>query len=70
MWAKENYRLSSSMSSGLKKQNREGNYFLGNLYCLSGPPVIKQTSPRKGGIAEPGHTGGMSLRRAERTLDS
>jgi len=70
MWAKENYRLSSSVSSGLKKQKREGNCFVGNIYCLSGPPVIKQTSPRKGGTAEPGHTRGMSLRRAERILDS
>lgn len=58
------------MSSGLKKQNRDGNYYLDNLYCLSGPLVIKQTSPRKGGIEEPCYTRSMSLRRAERIPDS
>lgn len=34
---------------GLRNKNQEGNCFAGNLCPLSGPLVVKQTSPRKGG---------------------
>ena len=58
----ENYRLLLQRVQGLRNKNREGNCFAGNLCPLSGPLVIKQTSPRKGGT---GRLHGASSRRAK-----
>lgn len=60
----ENYRLLQRVQR-LRNESRDGNCFAGNLCPLSGPLVIKQTSPRKGGTEGPGRLHDTSSRRAK-----
>lgn len=60
----ENYRLLQRVQR-LRNESREGNCFAGDLCPLSGPLVIKQTSPRKGGTEGPGRLHDTSSRRAK-----